>query len=232
MQRQQKHLRRQAMAWLVSANGRPDGLGLHIGLRSRHEYVDVGAVWLSRGKESEKGLVPRRTVVVLCCATRSQCWPACGTSEKMIQEAAELYRQRDELQLVIQREEPELRDREVLFDELAFWRYEASTNPQYQALVKEIARLERAIYRGSALERLSDPPVADQLYLAVPSGLLSPEELREDWGLLWLNEDGSTDVIRQASSHDCSAQERIRMLRAILSTEVHKLMRKQRKRQP
>ncbi|MBQ6471786.1 MAG: hypothetical protein IJJ33_07375 [Victivallales bacterium] len=229
---QQKQLRLQAMSWLVSCYGRPDAIGLRVKLRSRHDPLDVGAVWLSRGKESDKSLIPRRAVAVQCCATRSQCWPTCGTSEEMVKYASELYRRREELQLSIQREEPELRDREMLFDELAFWHYEASANPQYQALVKEIAQLERAIYQGSALECLSAPPVADLLYLAVPSGLLSPGELREDWGLLWLNQDGSTDVIRQATSHDCTAQERLRMLRAILSAEVHKLMRRQRKRQP
>ena len=40
---------------------------------------------------------------------------------------------------------------------------------------------------------------ANQLFIVVPEGLIQPEGFREEWGLIWVAEDGTVTIVQQIS---------------------------------
>ncbi len=217
--------------WLCEGPPRLDALALNVRGWEARDRADVAGVWFSgRGGVS---LTVERSVLVVCCATREECWPECGTAEELVREVSVLHDKRELLQAMIRQEEPHLRADDVLFEDLAIWNYSETGNAEYHELERRLASLEQSLYRGSRLERLGEPPLADQLYVAVPSGCLFAKELREDWGLLWVGEDGGVELKRLARLQPCGAEARGLLVRRVLSAGVEQtvsLLEKERRK--
>lgn len=129
-----------------------------------------------------------------------------------------LRKEREEVQAQIRHDEPELREMDVLFEELAMWRYELSSNKRYSEIESRLGVLERCLYKGTRLEHLSGEPLAEQLYLAVTPGLITSDELREDWGLLWIGD--KVEVVRKSRRHTPCEADRILLLRRVLASNA------------
>ncbi|MBR0459240.1 MAG: hypothetical protein IJJ26_08380 [Victivallales bacterium] len=207
----QQFLQTSVFHWLNSGYNPPDALALNVGTHSLRERADIAAVWFDRRRRDNMKLI-----LVLCCASREECWPECNTPEEIIREIAVLRDKQETIQTIIRKEEPYLRDPDILFDDMAVWKYKDSTNPDFHEVIRRIATLEGILYRGSRMAHLSKPPLADYLYLAVPSGTLFPNELREDWGLLWVQDDGTVIEKRQPLRKKCKEAERLLILRRML----------------
>lgn len=180
-------MRKAVVDWLWHSSPHPDGLVFDVGTFSIKDKVDIAATWLL--PPTAKAPAPKiKSTVIICCPTREACWPERSSAEEIVQQIAELRQQREILEEQIRHDEPDLRDKDILFEEFAVWNYQKSTNPKYQELQNRIASLEKILYKGSRIEHISNNSVADNAYIAVPTGILIPRELREDWGLLWISE--------------------------------------------
>ena len=209
--KQRQFLQANVFHWLHARNNPPDALALDIGTHSLRERADITAVWFDRRRRGNM-----KIVLVLCCGSRDECWPECNTAEEIIRELSLLRDKQESIETIIRKEEPHLRDPDVLFDDLAVWKYKDSANPAFHEVTHRIATLEEMLYRGSRMAHISEPPLADYLYLAVPSGCLDPRELRDDWGLLWVQEDGLVVEKRPPSRRKCEDAARFMILRRML----------------
>ncbi len=209
-------LRRAALKWLSDQGVGTEGtqhlaLGVDVPIRGTALHADVAAVWLDyrRARLDEGGVsailvpVPVRSAIVICAGQRADCWPECSDAERLIGEIATLRRRLAEVERDIRRDEPHLRDPNVLFEEYAQWNYAASGNQAYHELRHNLSHLESTLYRGSRLARLSNAQAASQLFLAFPRGVLREEEVQGSWGLLEVDtETLDTDLINDAQPLD------------------------------
>ena len=131
--------------------------------------------------------------------TRTSCWPECSGSEEIVPELRREQEYRQELEAEIRRTEPHLLDSDVLFPEIEYWNYEGTRNPAYRESLRRIRSYEKALYRGSRFERIRRADVANELYLAVPDGLIHPDELAEGWGLLYIARNLTVKVAKPAT---------------------------------
>jgi len=127
----------------------------------------------------------------------------------------DLKKQQKEIEEEIRRTEPDLRDENTLFEEYAEWHYENSHNRKYLKLRKEIDKVEQALYRGTQFERIRQASVADQLFLAVPKGLIQQDELADGWGLLWVDDDLKVEPVVIPDSRECLVENRIHLVQHI-----------------
>lgn len=212
-------LRRAALKWLSDHGVGGEGtqhlaLGVDVPIRGTALHADVAAVWLEYRRARLDGgastilvPVPVRSAIVICAGQRSDCWPECSDAERLIGEIATLRRRLAEVERDIRRDEPHLRDANVLFEEYAQWNYAASSNQAYHELRHNLSHLESTLYRGSRLARLSNAQAASQLYLAFPHGILRQEEVQGSWGLLEVDtETLDTDLINDAQPLDSPSE--------------------------
>jgi hypothetical protein len=214
--RQRFELRRASLKWLLET-GRPTAAALDVVTRISKFRADIAAFWsqpvrnvLDEGPNQI--LRPVRTAIVQCCLTRAECWPDCVRSQELLPKLCQLKEQAQEAEAEIRRNEPELRDGAALFEEYAVWRYEDTANPEYHRLRRAIAKTEHAIYRGSQFERIRQAALADQLYLAVPEGLILPRELADGWGLLWIRNDMQVTVAQSPETRNCLDANRMHLV--------------------
>ena len=85
-----------------------------------------------------------------------------------------------------------------LFSELRSWDYASSRNPAYRKLRARLEKLQHTLHQGSRLERIRRAGAADLCYLAVPTGLIAPDEIEAGWGIVYLNADRSFTLVREA----------------------------------
>jgi len=212
-------VRRAVLRWLEQTR-EPTGLATQVVTRIQRSRADVAAFWSapvrnSAGEGPDRVLAPLRTTIIQCYAERDECWPDCARSQEMLPKLKAIKAELHEVEAVIRREEPELRDGAALFEEYAVWRYENSRNRDYQRLRRALNRVERSLYEGTAFERIGSAQLADQLYLAVPAGLIEPEELADGWGLLWVDEDLAVRVMVEAQERECLPGNRLHLVQHI-----------------
>ncbi|HPY90634.1 MAG TPA: hypothetical protein PLT23_07900 [Lentisphaeria bacterium] len=228
----QERLRlRQAVAsWLTARRPKPSGLGFDVETTGARLKVDVAACWLQNLKHNDANddngneVLKLRHAIVLCCPTRESCWPECSSAEAIVAEVSRLRDEAEAEECKIREQEPELRADDVLFEELALWEYERSVNPHYQELRQRLAELESMLYKGTRLERLALRPMAEKMYIATPTGLLQPNELRRDWGLLWVDPDKGTELIRDCKPHSCQPADQMKLLNNILASTMDMIL--------
>lgn len=74
----------------------------------------------------------------------------------------------------------------------------SSRNPAYRKLRARLEKLQHTLHQGSRLERIRRAGAADLCYLAVPTGLIAPDEIEAGWGIVYLNADRSFTLVREA----------------------------------
>ena len=156
--------------------------------------------------------------------TRTSCWPECSGSEEIVLELRREQEYRQELEAEIRRTEPHLLDSDVLFPEIEYWNYEETRNPAYRESLRRIRSYEKALYRGSRFERIRRADVANELYLAVPDGLIHPDELAEGWGLLYIARDLTVKVAKPAAWIDCPQENMLHLSQNIAASSLNDVL--------
>lgn len=215
-----KDLQFAALGWLVAA--KPTAAALRVPTRIAKYCADAAAFWSAPKKK--RLLQPEKTVLIETRTTRFSCWPECSTPEEI---AAELRRERElqkEIEAEIRRTEPHLLDTGVLFPEIEYWDYEETVNPAYKECLGRIRNYETALYQGSRFERLRRANVANELYLAVPEGLLKPEEVAQGWGLLYVSRKLKITVAKPAERVECPQENMIHLSQNIAASSLNDVL--------
>ena len=211
-----KDLQRAVLAWLASLA--PTAAAVRVPTRLAKFRADAAAFWSSPRKK--RLLLPERTVVVEARATRASCWPECSGSEGIVPELRRVHKWREELETEIRRNEPWLLDSDVLFPEIEYWNYSGTKNPEYAKCIARIRNYEQALYRGSRFERIQRANVANELYLAVPEGMILPDELADGWGLLYIGKKFSVTVVRKAPVRECPQENMLHLSQNIAASSL------------
>jgi len=209
-------LQRAVLHWLEETD-RPTGLACDVVTRISLLRADVAAFWSGPVRNPHKEgptriMQPIRTMLVQCHLERDECWPDCIRSAEILPKLKALKAELVQVQETIRHEEPQLRDDDALFEEYAEWRYEDSANRHYHHLRRAIEKLEHGLYHGTKFERIRRAQVADLLYLAVPAGMVEPDELADGWGLLWIEQDLSVRQMAVPESRDCLPSNRMHLI--------------------
>ena len=214
----QNIIRKFLIDWLWNQkDDAPCCVGTDVEAPTAKRRFDVVAVSMKRIPRSPsrrinyKGLFT--TSAFICCASRKECWPDCADADEITAEISRLRKERERIEGEIREKEPELKDSSVLFEELAEWEYEKSCNPDYKGIQKNIAWLENILYLGNRIESLAASPMADKFYIVVPENVLDPLELHEGWGLLWVADDGTVTVKREAKQMDTPENLRLALVK-------------------
>lgn len=197
-----RDIKRAVLAWTATLT--PSALAIGVPTRISRFKADVAAVWTSPGKKRLQH--PVKTLIVEARRDRTACWPDCSRREEMLAPLRDKKAEKKRLEAEIRATEPELRETDTLFDEYESWNYAGSSNNEYKRCLKSVKELENALYQGSRFERIAQANVADFLYLAVPTGAVDPSELAEGWGLLYINDDKSVEIVREADDMKCAEE--------------------------
>ncbi|MFT5128917.1 MAG: hypothetical protein ACI8W8_002536 [Rhodothermales bacterium] len=202
-----KALRRAALAWLLEQD--PVALALRVPTSYRRYLADAAAFWDLDADGTQ------RTVVIETRRSREACWPDHVRSEAILPELRRHKRERGVREQSIREDESHLRESATLFEEYADWNYAGSSDAEYHSILADIAKAEKAIYRGTRFELLCRAEMASELYLAVPERTVHPHELAADWGLIWVAEDLSTTLISKAQPKVCPIANSGQLIRGI-----------------
>lgn len=150
---------------------------------------DEGGLWASvEGERRTRASGPEgwRTVIIECKQSRADLLRDGSDPEALRAERERLERRRREIEETrVKRHEPELRrESSSLFDELAEWDFSKSRLASYRAVLREIERVDRALYGETKFARFARYRLADRLLLFTPAGLIRERERPEGWGLV------------------------------------------------
>ena len=204
------NIKQALLGWLLQQE--PTGIGIRVPTRISRYLADIAAFWSS---PVNKLLTPYQTMIIEIRHDREACWPDCADKELLLSLLCEAKNNKTELEARIQREEPELVDTNVLFEEYRDWNYHESKNSYYHDICRKVEKLEHAIYKGSRFEMIRTGQVADLLYLAVPENSVTVEEVADGWGLLYFNAQGKVTEIKPAENWNCSAKKRHHLIQNI-----------------
>lgn len=213
-------LQRAALAWLASLN--PTAAAIRVPTRMAKFRAGAAAFWSTPGRR--RLLQPERTVVVEARLSREDCWPECSDTETILPSYRECQAVRKTMEAAIRKAEPHLLDSDVLFPEIEYWNYEQTANPEYKPCLEKLAEFESALYRGSRFERIRQGEVANELYLAVPAGLVQPDELAEGWGLLYVSNDLTVEVVCEAVHYECPAEHMMHLSQNIAASSLRDVL--------
>lgn len=207
-----QRLRQAALAFLAARE--PDALAVNVPPRFRNYKVAAAAFWR---RPSGRNRPVTETAVVQVFDRHDRCFAECADRQKLVDAIHALRDEREKLESEIRETEPHLADSDCLFAEYRTWRYRESENPAYRKLCRKLDGLLRTLYRGSRLEKVRRSECADKLYLAVPAHVMDPDELGEEWGLIYVYPDGRTELIREAEKLPCSDEARTHLALNIAS---------------
>lgn len=213
-------LQRASLAWLASLN--PTAAAMRVPTRLAKFRAGAAAFWSSPGRH--RLLQPDLTVVVEARLSRDDCWPECSDTDVILPSYRECQANRRSLEESIRKNEPFLLDSDVLFPEIEYWNYEGTENPEYRPCLEKLAEFESALYRGSRFERIRQGEVANELYLAVPDGLIDPDELAEGWGLLYVFPDMHVELIRKAAHYECPQEHMLHLSQNIAASSLRDVL--------
>lgn len=211
-----------ALAWLCR-DQMPVGVAVNVPIRKARTRVDVAALWcpqpsteISKRRNAVR-LPPMRSAIFLCHSRREDCWPECSQRQDIAKERTTVQAMVEKQQAAIRAKEPHLREGNVLFAEFANWDYQHSNDEEYHRLCERAAALDRMLYQGSRIERLAAAQTANQFYLVVPQRCVMPQELHDGWGLLWMNDRGLLDIVKEAPEHSISPGDDYLFIHCLLS---------------
>lgn len=212
-------LKKSVLAWMSSQN--PTGISLDVPTRISKYKASIAAFW---SVPVRKVLKPEKTIIVELRNGRDECWPDCGEKEKLLP-ILEIEKEKIKvLRETIKKEEPQLRENDSLFDDIDIWHFEKSENKEYHKSVRKVEKLEHAIYKGSVFEKIRSARVADFLYLAVPEGSVKPTELADGWGLLYIKEDHSVEVVAEPFNWNSSTENRYHLIQNMAASSIGKIL--------
>ncbi len=196
-------LRQAALSFLAARE--PDALAVEVPPRFRNYRVAVAAFWR---KNTGRTRPVTEVQAVQVFDRHDRCFAECADRDRLLAAIHDLRGEREILEAEIRHTEPHLGDSDCLFPEYRVWRYRESSNPAYRKLCRKLDALLRTLYRGSRLERVRLAGCADRLYLAVPAHAVEPDELSREWGLIFVDETGRGELIREAERLDCTEEAR------------------------
>ncbi len=208
-----RDMRRAVLGWLLSKS--PTGIALGVPTRVSKFKADAAAFW---SKPSSRRIMrPVKTLIVEIRKGRGDFWPDCAGSAELLPVLRELKERKAALEAKIRKEEPELKDTDILFEEYATWRYSESSNSDYRSCLRQLERTEKALYSGSRFEKIRSAHVANELYLAAPEGTITPNELADGWGLLLLGADLSVREVKSPDNWECPEKNQLHLIQNIAS---------------
>ncbi len=177
----------------------PHAVAAAVPVRRFRFPVNAAGFW--RGENGRSREVTK-TVVAVMVDRPDNCFCECVDQRAMLDAIHALRDEKERIEAEIRATEPELAAKDDLFGEFRSWDYASSRNPAYRKLRNKLEKLQHTLYQGSRLERIRRAAVADLCYLAVPAGLVAPDEIEEGWGLVYLNADRSFTLLRDAVAQD------------------------------
>ena len=211
-------LKRAALAFLASL--KPSGLAQNVPTAGGRWRTDTAAFWLEQNKKRSR---VSRTVLAEV-RTEQEAETECADHAEQLNLLKLAKLQREDLEAEIRRTEPHLLDTGVLFPEIEYWDYEETVNPAYKECLGRIRNYETALYQGSRFERLRRANVANELYLAVPEGLLKPEEVAQGWGLLYVSRKLKISVVKQADRIECPQENMLHLSQNIAASSLNDVL--------
>lgn len=177
----------------------PHAVAASVPVRRFRFPVNAAGFWRGENGRSREVV---KTVVAVLVDRPDNCFCECIDQRAMLDEIHAMREEKERIEGEIRVTEPELAAKDDLFGEFRSWDYASSRNPAYRRLRNKLEKLQHSLYQGSRLERVRRAAVADLCYLAVPAGLVAPDEIEEGWGLVYLNADRSFTLLREASMQD------------------------------
>lgn len=89
----------------------------------------------------------------------------------------------------------------ALFPELDAWDHARSDLPSYRAALRDLARVDRALYGDTKFCCLAAWRLADLLSIAAPRGMIRPDELPSGWGLIEFTRPSKAGVTPELNRH-------------------------------
>lgn len=214
-------LQRQAViCWLLKK--KPTGMALSVPTRISRFRAGIGAFWAKPNRK--RVLHPTKTMALEIRFKRDECWPDITNKDDLLGELKQLEQKKDTIEKIIRLKEPRLRASDNLFDDIEDWNYENSRNPEYHRCLKKLEKTRRALYAGSLFEQIRSAGVVDYLYLAVPHGLVEPEELANGWGLLYINQDLTVSEVKKAKSEETTAEGKLHFIQNIAAASMRNVL--------
>ena len=210
-------LKQAALVWALEEGYRAGGF--EVRLPNSNFRADVAACRLDRPAsfECEIGL----TAAFECKQARPDFLNDAKPEAESLDRLAVLNQRREKLEQLVGTHYPNLRQGDTLFPEYDRTDVSELRHEGYQKVVREIRALEAAIFGRTKFDRLVRYRCVDLCYLVIRPGILEPEEVPIDWGLL-LPEDESCAL----DSRDADIP-RLRLLRKpqrIDAPETHRLL--------
>ena len=213
-------IKRALLGWLAVQN--PSGMALNVPTRVSKYCADIAAFWSSPGKKHL--MTPQQTMIIEIRRNREQCWPDCSRQEELLPLLRQKKAEKSSIEAEIRGNEPELKETDTLFPEYESWDYKGTKNRKYHKCIRQLEKIEHALYKGSRFEQIRRAYVADYLYLAVPAGTVLPEELADGWGLININSDMTVDLIKEAESWECPVENKLHLIQHIAAGCRKKLL--------
>lgn len=193
-------LKKASLVWLHNRGART--IAFEVPVRTTdftHLRIDVAA-WdhhtrIERSRGPRGGRRRRRLgqvdefIAIECKAARADFLKDSRAEERLAAELADLDAQRDTLEALIRKQEPELRYRKDLFSDEIVWKYDRSANEDYARLRRSIRRLARQLHGGTKFDRLRQSAMFHRHYVCATPDVARPAELPPDWGLLVMDPD-------------------------------------------
>lgn len=217
---EQLRQRQAVICWMLERE--PTGIAVNVPTRISRFRAEIGAFWSE--PDSRRVLSPVKTMAVEIRFERDECWPDVSNKNELLVELKKLESHRNDLEQVIRLKEPELRAGDTLFSEFEEWNYENSRNQDYHRCLKMLEKTRKALYAGSLFEQLRSANVIDYLYLAVPCGLVSPDELANGWGLLYINPDLTVSEVKKAKAEETTAKGKMHFVQNIATAAMKNVL--------
>lgn len=185
-----KNVKRSALAFLASLGA--DAVAPDVPLRYRKYVIDAAGFWCSAEKNRIR--IDRTAGVEVV-------WKDSGLfaeKSKWIRLLAETKEELERVKEKIRENEPHLCICDTLFCDEFKWEYSRTEDPAYKDLQKKICELENKLFHGTIFDRLRKMGAVSEFYLAVPEGLISSENIPEEWGLVSIRKDLSFHLEKAA----------------------------------
>ena len=157
----------------------PSALAVNVPLSCGNLKAHLAAFWRNNRKR-------KRPIEQCEIAMFSDSVDKCFADSSLLDEIRSLREKKLKLEEEIRYCEPELGSSDDLFGEFRSWDYAASSNDSYHKLCARLDRRYRRLHESGKLELIRESGMADRCYLAVPAGLIGPDDAPRGWGLMYL----------------------------------------------
>lgn len=173
-------LKQAALRWAQCRGYR--AAGLEISLPNSRYRADVAACGFDHPGPHRRAV--GRSVVFECKQARPDFLNDARPEAASLARLTQLNRRRETLERLVGTHYPTLRQGESLFPEFDRTDVDAITHKGYGRVVTEIRQLERAVWGRTKFDRLVRYRCASLCYLVIRPGILDPNEVPLEWGIL------------------------------------------------